>query len=51
MIWQNYIKGFNNFLRLEKGLSNNSIEAYIRDINKFVQYQEAANLEIAPDKV
>lgn len=51
MLWQNYIKGFNNFLRLEKGLSNNSIEAYVSDINKFLQYQEAINLEIAPDKV
>ena len=51
MLWQNYIKGFNSYLKLEKGLSNNSIEAYLRDINKFIQYQEAMNLYIAPDKV
>lgn len=51
MIWQNYIKGFNSYLKLEKGLSNNSIEAYVRDINKFIQYQEAKNLVIAPDRV
>ena len=51
MLWQNYINGFNIFLRLEKGLSNNSIEAYISDINKFIQYQETANLDIPPDKV
>ncbi|MCD4730755.1 MAG: site-specific tyrosine recombinase XerD [Bacteroidales bacterium] len=51
MIWQNYINGFNIFLRLEKGLSNNSIEAYVHDINKFLQYQAAVNLDIPPDKV
>lgn len=51
MLWQNYINGFNIFLKLEKGLSNNSIEAYIRDINKFIQYQEAVNLDISPEKV
>lgn len=51
MIWQNYIKGFDSFLRLEKGLSNNSIEAYISDINKFILYLETVNLDIPPDKV
>lgn len=51
MMWQNYIKGFNIYLRLEKGLSNNSIEAYVRDINKFVQYLDTTKLEISPDKV
>ncbi len=51
MIWQNYINGFNIYLRLEKGLSNNSIEAYVRDINKFIQYQAAVNKDIPPDKV
>ena len=51
MIWQNYINGFDIFLRIEKGLSNNSIEAYVHDINKFLQYQAAVNLDIPPDKV
>lgn len=51
MLWQNYIKGFKSFLQLEKGLSNNSIEAYLRDVNKFVQYQEVIEIEIAPDRV
>ncbi len=51
MLWQNYIKGFNGYLKLERGLSNNSIEAYVRDINKFIQYQDANNLNISPEKV
>lgn len=51
MLWQNYIKGFSIFLRLEKGLSNNSIEAYLRDISKFSQYLDVINLDIPPDKV
>ena len=51
MLWQNYIKGFKSFLQLEKGLSNNSIEAYLSDVNKFVQYQEVVEIDIAPEKV
>ena len=33
--WTNIIKNFSNYLKLEKGLSQNSVEAYIRDLNKF----------------
>ena len=51
MLWQNYIKGFKSFLQLEKGLSKNSIEAYLSDVNKFVQYQEVVEIDIAPEKV
>jgi integrase/recombinase XerD len=32
--WQRYIRQFENHLRLEKAMSENSIEAYQRDINK-----------------
>lgn len=51
MLWQNYIKGFKTFLQLEKGLSNNTIEAYLRDVDKFIQYLEVIKIEIGPDKV
>jgi integrase/recombinase XerD len=41
--WQSYIKGFKNYLRLEKSLSANSIEAYLRDVNKLVNYLSPQN--------
>ncbi len=34
MIWQSYIKGYKNYLKLEKSLSDNSVMAYVRDIEK-----------------
>ena len=36
--WDIYKKGFKAFLQLEKSLSVHSVEAYIRDIDKFAQY-------------
>jgi len=37
-MWSSYIKGFQNYLMLERALSGNSIEAYIRDVTKFVEF-------------
>ncbi|MDI9877997.1 site-specific tyrosine recombinase XerD [Flectobacillus longus] len=39
-MWQIYIKNFKNYLTLERALSENSIEAYIRDVSKFWEYLE-----------
>jgi integrase/recombinase XerD len=39
-MWDAYKKGFKAFLRLEKSLSQNSIDAYLRDIEKLTQYME-----------
>lgn len=38
MHWEVYKKGFKAFLQLEKSHSAHSIEAYLRDIDKFAQY-------------
>ena len=35
MHWTVYKKGFKAFLQLEKSLSDHSVEAYLRDIDKF----------------
>ena len=34
MSWQNYINGYQNYLKIEKSLSRNTVEAYCRDIKK-----------------
>jgi integrase/recombinase XerD len=37
-MWESYKKGFKAWLSLEKSLSDNSTEAYLRDIDKLTQY-------------
>lgn len=39
-MWDAYKKGFRAHLRLEKSLSANTIEAYLRDIDKLTQYMD-----------
>lgn len=51
MSWQSYIKGFKSYLQLEKSLSANTVEAYLRDIGKFVNYLETENLKLNVDEV
>jgi integrase/recombinase XerD len=44
-MWEAYKKGFKAYLQLEKSLSDNSVEAYLRDIDKLTQFmQEKSNL-------
>lgn len=51
MIWQNYINGFKAYLKLEKSLSINSVEAYIHDIEKLSRFFDLKNKNISPEKV
>ena len=49
-MWEPYKKGFKAHLQLEKSLSDNSVEAYLRDIEKLTQYlQEKKNLKSPED--
>lgn len=41
-MWQPYKKGFKAYLQLEKSLSGNSVEAYLRDLEKLTQYLQHA---------
>ncbi len=38
MSWEKSIKDFKSYLQIERSLSKNSIDAYIRDIRKFANY-------------
>ena len=51
MNWVPTIKGFKNYLQLERSLSSNSIEAYLRDVEKLVQYLELQEIDVNPEKV
>jgi len=49
--WRAAIKGFQAYLKLEKSLSPNSIEAYSRDIEKLYQYSDAQTVKINPESI
>lgn len=51
MSWDSQIKFFKNYLRLERSLSDNSVEAYVHDIDKLAQYFELTDQQIDPLKV
>ena len=43
--WKSSIQGFKNYLRLERSMSGNTIDAYLRDIHKFVEFLQIHELE------
>jgi integrase/recombinase XerD len=47
-MWEPYKKGFKAYLQLEKSLSGNSVEAYMRDIEKLTQYLEQLSSKKTP---
>jgi integrase/recombinase XerD len=48
MKWNNYRKGFETYLKLEKSLSQNSVDAYLRDLDKMAQYLESIDKNAGP---
>jgi integrase/recombinase XerD len=49
-MWEPYKKGFKAWLQLEKSLSDNSVEAYLRDIEKLTEFlQDKKNLKSPAD--
>jgi integrase/recombinase XerD len=49
--WELDIRDFGNYLKLERSLSKNSIEAYVRDIGKLAEYVELKQLGVVPEEV
>jgi integrase/recombinase XerD len=50
-MWEPYKKGYKAWLRLERSLSENSVEAYMRDIDKFTRFLQATDSMKAPADV
>lgn len=46
--WALYNKEFSNYLKLERSLSANSVEAYIHDVVLLQQYVELSALQVSP---
>ncbi len=48
MTWDLLITQFKHYLKLERALADNSIQAYVRDIVKLQQFAEQEEINIAP---
>ena len=51
MDWAKYKKGYHTFLKLEKSLSVNTINAYLTDLNKLISYFNILDIHMVPEKV
>ena len=50
-MWEAYKKGFKAYLQLEKSLSDNSVEAYLRDVEKLTTFLMAAEEKKSPAEI
>ena len=50
-MWEPYKKGFKAWLQLEKSLADNSVEAYLRDIEKLTDWLQQKNDLKAPSEI
>jgi integrase/recombinase XerD len=50
-MWDGYKKGFKAYLQLEKSLSDNSVEAYLHDIEKLTAYLEVSDTRKTPQQI
>jgi len=51
-MWEQEIQLFGNFLKIERGMSGHSHEAYMRDVRKFASYLQGIGLEsLSPEEI
>jgi len=48
MKWQNALKDYQLYLKIERGLSKNSIDNYALDVKKLIDYLETNNISATP---
>lgn len=51
MDWKSYIKSYQSYLRIERGLSKNTIDNYTFDIERLLAFLNAVSMEISPVKI
>jgi integrase/recombinase XerD len=50
-MWDSYKKGFKSYLKLERALSSNSVEAYLRDVDKLAYFVESSDKNTSPENL
>jgi len=50
-MWEGYKKGYKAYLQLERSLSDNSVEAYLRDVEKLTEYLLANDMKKTPGEI
>ncbi len=50
-MWQSYVKGFEAYLSLERALSVNTVEAYVRDVSRLVSFLEMRQIRVSPQAI
>jgi len=50
-MWEPHKKGFKAYLQLEKSLSDNSVEAYLHDVDKLTNFLQSRHQLLTPDQV
>lgn len=48
MNWQAWQRGFESYLKLERSLSANTVNAYMSDLDKFIQFLASRQLSLQP---
>ena len=51
MDWQAAKKGFRSYLKLERSLSNNSVDAYLGDLDKLIQFADTKLVKLKPETI
>ncbi len=51
MNWSSFIKNYQSYLKIERGLSKNSIENYVLDIEKLCKFLDENQISISPVKI
>ncbi|MDO9261172.1 MAG: site-specific tyrosine recombinase XerD [Flavobacteriaceae bacterium] len=51
MKWQNALKDYQSYLKIEKGLSKNTLESYTRDVQKLIHFLAEQELVIDPIQI
>ena len=51
MKWNSYIKSYQSYLRIERGLSKNTIDNYTFDLERLQLFLDTNGIEISPLKI
>lgn len=51
MHWQSAINSFKNYLKIERGLLENTVNSYSLDVEKLVKYLTTHEIEVGPKKI